>query len=355
VRIDTEQLAQHLGRGLKSLYTIHGEETLLALEAADRIRRRCHQDGYTEREILTVEAGFDWSQLAMSARSLSLFGSRRLLELRIPSGKPGNEGAEALRAYAADLPPDTIGLIALPKLDRSQLSSGWFEALDAAGATVAANPVPLARLPQWLAGRLALQEQHADQQTIEFLVDRVEGNLLAAHQEVQKLALLFPAGQLDPAQVKDAVLDVARYDVFKLGEALLAADAARFVRMLDGLRGEGTAAPLVLWAIAEEARAMLYVKSGLAAGRALPQLLREARIWGGRAELAPKAVRRFTTRTLEDALLHAATIDRMIKGLANGDVWDELMQLGFRLVLTEAGMGGPAANRGRISASSAAR
>ena len=246
MRIDTEQLAQHLTRGLKPLYAVHGEETLLALEAADRIRLRCRQEGYSEREVLTVESGFDWSRLAMSGNSLSLFSTKRLLELRIPSGKPGNEGAEALRSYAANLAPDTVTLISLPKLERTQLSSGWFEALESAGVVVAANPIPLARLPQWLAARLALQEQQADEQTLELLVGRVEGNLLAAHQEVQKLALLFPPGKLDAEQVRNVVLDVARYDVFKLGETLLAADTARFVRMLDGLRGEGVAAPLVL-------------------------------------------------------------------------------------------------------------
>jgi DNA polymerase-3 subunit delta len=349
MRIDTEQLAQHLGRGLKPLYTVYGEEILLALEACDRIRRRCREEGYSEREVLSVEAGFDWSQLAASGNSLSLFATRRLLELRIPSGKPGNDGADALRRYAVDLPPDTVTLISLPKVERTQQSSGWFEALDAAGVMVAANPVTVARLPRWIADRLALQNQQVDEQTLTFVVSRVEGNLLAAHQEVQKLALLFPPGELDPGRVKDAVLDVARYDVFKLGEALLAGDAQRFHRMLNGLRGEGAAPPLVLWALAEEARALLHVRRGLATGRALPQLLREARVWGARADLMPASARRLTARELEDTLLHAARVDRMIKGLSRGDVWDELLQIGLRLL-------GPSRdvrpNRGRIPAPS---
>jgi DNA polymerase-3 subunit delta len=352
MRIDSEQLAQHLARGLKVLYAIHGEETLLALEAADRIRARCRHEGYNEREVLTVEAGFDWSRLAMSGSSLSLFSTKRLLELRIPSGKPGTEGAEALRTYAANVAPDTVTLISLPKLDRAQLSSGWFEALDSSGVVVAANPVALARLPQWLAARLALQEQQADPETLEMLVGRVEGNLLAAQQEVQKLALLFPPGKLDAEQVRAVVLDVARYDVFKLGEAMLSGDTVRFVRMLDGLRGEGVAPPLALWAIAEETRALLHVKSGAAAGRPLHQLLREARVWGPRADLLPRAVGRSTARELEDALMHAASIDRMIKGLARGDVWDELLQLGLRLARPAENAGGGAPNRGRISARS---
>ena len=349
MRIDTEQLPRHLERGLKPLYMVYGEETLLALEASDRIRRRCREDGYSEREVLGVETGFDWSQLASSGNSLSLFATRRLLELRIASGKPGNDGAEALRRYAADLPPDVVTLISLPNLERTQQSSSWFEALDAAGVIVAANPVTVARLPRWIADRLALQDQQVDEQTLAFLVSRVEGNLLAAHQEVQKLALLFPPGKLDPLEVKDAVLDVARYDVFKLGEALLAGDAPRFTRMLNGLRGEGAAPPLVLWALAEEARALLHVGRGLAAGRALQQLLREARVWGARAELMPASARRLSARELEDTLLHAVRVDRMIKGLSRGDVWDELLQIGLRLLGSSRDV---RPNRGRILAAS---
>ena len=346
MRIDSEQFGQHLSRGLSRLYTIYGEETLLALESADRLRKRCHEEGYAERQVLTVESGFEWSELAMIGNSLSLFAAKRLLELRIPNGKPGTAGAEALRRYAADLPPDTITLVQLPKLDRTQLSSGWFEALDNAGVVVAANAVTVTRLPQWLAGRLAQQGQQADPQTLEFLVGRVEGNLLAAHQEIQKLALLFPAGRLQLEQVEQAVLDVARYDVFQLGEALLAGDGTRFVRMLDGLLGEGVAAPLLLWAIAEEARALLHVLRGQAQGRPVQQLLREARVWGARAQLLPRALRRFAPSELEDVLLHAAQVDRMIKGLSKGDVGDELRQLGMRLVYP----GRRAENRGKIPA-----
>jgi len=354
VRIDSEQLAQHLTRGTRPLYTVHGEEALLALEAGDLIRRHCHERGYSEREVLSAESGFDWSQLFASAVSLSLFATKRLLELRIPGGKPGNDGSDALRRYAARLPPDTVTLISLPKLDRTQLASGWFEALDTAGVVVAANAVRLARLPAWIAGRLARQDQQIDDETLAFLASRVEGNLLAAHQEVQKLALLFPPGRLDAVQVRSAVLDVARYDVFKLGEALLAGDAARFVRMLDGLRGEGAAPALVLWALAEEARALLHVARGLNAGKPLPQLMREARVWGARAELLPASVRRFGSRELEDALLHAARVDRMVKGLDPGEPWVELLQLGLRLALRAASPGsdpdgGPRRNRGRIS------
>src|SRR5215813_1751174 len=271
VRIDSEQVASHLSRELAPLYTIYGEEMLLALEAADLIRARAREAGHTERDMLTVESGFDWSQLAMRANSLSLFAARRVIDLRIPSGKPGTEGAEALQAYAAHLPADAITLITLPKLDRTQQSSEWFEALDRAGVMVAANPVTAARLPRWLNARLTAQGQKADEASLQFLATRTEGNLLAAHQEVRKLALLFPAGELGLAQVEEAVLDVARYDVFKLGECVLTGDRARLARMFDSLQAEDAPPTLVLWALSEEARALLYVLDGGQAGPPLPQ------------------------------------------------------------------------------------
>ncbi len=343
MRIDSEQLPQRLERKLDALYTVFGEEPLLALEAADRIRHHARRAGYEEREVLTVESGFDWSQLGASGSSLSLFGSRRIVELRIPTGKPGTEGADAIKRYTADLPPDTLTLVSLPKVDRTTQGSGWFEALDAAGVTVAANAVPLARLPQWLAGRLALQGQEADADTLQFIADRVEGNLMAAQQELHKLALLFPAGKLAREAIEAAVLDVARYDVFKLGETLLAADRVRFVRMLEGLQGEGVAPPLVLWAISEELHALWRVGSAVSAGRPMQVALRESRVWGARAELLPGALRRIGRQDLEAGLLEAAAIDRMIKGLARGDVWDGLLRLGLRLA-PEGALG----NRGRM-------
>jgi DNA polymerase-3 subunit delta len=347
MRVDSEQLGQHLGRGLGPLYTVYGEEALLALEAADRVRAQARAAGHAEREVLTVESGFDWSLLAMSSNSLSLFGARRILELRIPSGKPGAEGAEAIKRFAADLPPDTVTLVLLPKLDRATLATAWFEALDSAGVTVAANPVPPARLPEWLAGRLAQQSQEADAQTLQFLADMVEGNLLAAQQEIHKLALLFPPGRLTLEAVEPAVADVARYDVFKLGEALLSGDRARFVRMLDGLKGEGVAPPLVLWAISEEIRALLRVSTAVSQRRPMQVALREARVWGARAELLPRALQRLPASELEEALLQAAAADRMSKGLVRGDVWEALLGLGLRLMPAAAARSAEG-NRGRI-------
>ena len=330
MRVEAEQLRQHLQRGLKSLYTVYGDEPLLALEAADLIRVAARQAGFTEREILTADAGFDWQRLTMSSRSLSLFASKKLIDLRVPFGKPGNEGAQAIEDFCSAVGPELIGLVSLPKLDRQSQSSKWFGALASQGVVVRAKAVERAQLPQWIAGRLAAQSQSADADTLQFIADRVEGNLLAAYQEVQKLALLFAPGKLSFEQVKEAVLEVARYDVFKLSEAMLMADAVRITRILEGLRGEGVAPPLILWAVSEDIRALLKIVNGLEQCKALQQLLREVRVWGARQELMQRATKRSSKSMLEDALLQAARLDRMIKGLASGNIWDEFLQLGLR-------------------------
>ena len=339
MRVSTEQLPQHLKRGVAPLYTVFGDEPLLALEATDRIRARARDDGYSEREVLTAEQHFDWSQLRLSGQSQSLFASRRILELRIPSGKPGNDGGQALQDFCARLPADTVTLIYLPQIDWRGQKASWFGTLDASGIMIEAKPVARYALPAWLAGRLKTQDQDADDTTLEFIADKVEGNLLAAYQEVQKLALLLPAGALSFEQVKEAVMDVARFDVFDLGAVVITGNAQHLARVLDGLQGEGAAPPLVLWAITEEIRTAGKLLAALAGGRPLPQALREARVWGPRQNLFQQHVNRLRATQIEAALLHAARIDRMIKGLVKGDVWDELLQLGMRFARKPAKTG----------------
>lgn len=332
LRIDSEQLPQHLGRGLKTLYVVYGEELLLALEAADRIRAKARTEGISERRVLVADTHFDWGEMLMMGNNLSLFATRRLLDLRIPSGKPGKAGSEALQALAASPPDDTLVLISLPQLDRQSLAAKWFESLEHAGVAVHAAKIRREHLGNWLSGRLALNGQQADARTTEFLVSRVEGNLMAASQEVQKLALLFPAGPLQFDEVRNAVLDVARFDVFDIGAALLQGNRTRFVRMMEGLRAEGTAPPLLLWALAEEIRALARVKSAMQAGEALAEAMRNARVWGPRQEWMPAALRRLALDNLFSALRRAAQIDRMIKGLHHGDVWDAMRELGLGLM-----------------------
>jgi DNA polymerase III subunit delta len=331
MRITTEQLPQHLARGLQPLYTVYGDETLLALEATDRIRAKARENGYGERDLLTVDSGFKWSELALAGQSQSLFSPRKLVELRIPTGKPGVEGSEALQAYCTALPGDVVTLIYLPGVDWRAQKSSWFEALDAAGATVEARTVTRKALPEWLAGRLKLQQQDADEETLSFIADRVEGNLMAAYQEVQKLGLLCPPGRVSAEQARAAVVDVARYDVFNLKETMLEGDALRLARMIEGLKGEGAAAPLVLWTIADEIRAIGKVLGHLAAGKPVNVAVRDARIWPmPHQQLMQRHVERYTMQQVHAGLRHAAAIDRTIKGLGKGDVWDELLQLAPR-------------------------
>jgi DNA polymerase-3 subunit delta len=331
VNVDSEQLARHLERQLASLYVVHGEEPLLALEAADRIRASAKRKGFVEREVLLAEPGFEWRQLRASGASLSLFATQRLLEVRVPGSGPGVEGAEALAAHAGALPPDTVTLVTFGKLDGKARKSAWFTALEAAGVAVQAQRITAERLPQWLAGRLGAQGHEADRETLEFIAARVEGNLMAAHQEVLKLALLMPPGRLQLEDVRAAVVDVARYDAFDLGPAVLRGERAHFVRMLDGLQAEGTGVPLVLWALAAEARAMLAIRTATARGVPTSQAVRDAQVWGERQGLIQQALRRHETRALEAALAHAARIDRIAKGVAPGAAWDELRTLGLTL------------------------
>lgn len=286
-----EQLAAHLEKPLAPLYLLHGDEPLLVIEAADAIRAAARRQGFEEREVIVAGPNFKWDELFLAAGNLSLFGGNKLVDLRIPSGKPGREGSEALQRYVATLGPGVVTLITLPELDWQAKKAAWVTALGNAGVALECNAPPPARLPQWIAERLARQHQSAPREALAFIAAHVEGNLLAAHQEIQKLGLLFPPGELALEQIAGAVMNVARYDVSDLRNALKGRDTVRAARTLEGLRGEDAAPPLVLWALATEARAM-------SAGA---------------------------------ALLHAARIDRIIKGLAQGDVWDEFLQLALRL------------------------
>jgi len=330
-----EQLPAHLERELRPLYVLYGDEPLLVLEAADAIRLKARQQGYSEREVLTVLPQFDWGELLAAGGNLSLFGDKKLIDLRIPTGKPGKEGSAALQQWCQHLSPDNLLLITLPELDWREEKAVWFTALVNAGVAIKLMAPPLAELPGWIAGRLRRQQQSADLDSLKFIAERVEGNLLAAHQEIQKLGLLYPTGQLTMAQVRDAVLNVARYDIDGLREALLAGDIGRLTRTLDGLMQEGEAPPLVLWAMSEEIRALTVIRNGMDSGRPLDLLLKDAKVWGPRATPVKKALQRLSGSTLEGALRHAGKIDRLAKGIGQGNIWEEFLRLGLRLCPTK--------------------
>jgi len=353
MQIYADRLAEHLQRDLRAVYTVWGDEPLLAQEAADAIRAAARAAGCSERQVHTVAgAHFDWSSLLGASQALSLFADRQLVEIRIPSGKPGKDGSEALQRYCEIAIEgggrDVITLVQLPRLDRSQQSSAWFAALDRAGITVRVDPVERKALPSWIAERLAAQGQHVaagaeGQRALAFFADRVEGNLLAAHQEVQKLALLYPAGEIGFEQIESAVLNVARYDVFRLGEAVLAGQAARALRMLDGLRNEGEAAVLVHWTLAEDIRSLKRVKDALAAGKPLPLALRDVRVWGAKERVFERAVTLMSESTLAHLLDAAHVCDGLMKGLKHPDwpldPWEALKRLVLLLAEQTARVG----------------
>ncbi|HMT80828.1 MAG TPA: DNA polymerase III subunit delta [Azonexus sp.] len=326
-----DQLAAHLERELRPLYVLYGDDPLLVIEAADTIRAKSRQQGYNEREVLTVLPHFDWGSLLAAGGNLSLFGDKKLIDLRIPTGKPGKEGGAALQQWCQHLSMDNLLLITLPELDWREEKAVWFTALVNAGVAIKLMAPPLPELPGWIAGRLRRQQQSADLDSLKFIAERVEGNLLAAHQEIQKLGLLYPTGQLSMAQIREAVLNVARYDIDSLREALLSGDVGRLARTLDGLMQEGEAPPLILWAMSEEIRALTIIRAGLDAGKPLDMLLKDAKVWGPRANPVKKALQRLSTTALEAALQHAGRIDRLAKGIGHGNIWEEFLRLGLRL------------------------
>ena len=329
-------------QSFKPLYIFSGDEPLLMLEAIDALRALARTGGFTEREVLIQDRYFDWAALINAGKTMSLFGDKRFLELRMPTGKPGREGAESLKHFAEQINNtgngvDTIICIILPRLDSKTKSSAWFSALDEAGMAIQIDSIDRLALPHWIGQRLKKQSQEVEagesgQRALQFMSDQVEGNLIAAHQEIQKLALLYPAGQLSEEQIRSAVLKVARYDIFELTESMLSGDAARLNRMLDGLQGEGEPLPLILWSVSDELRTLHKVQSALLAGDALANLLRNYRIWGKREKLYPVALKRIAPKKLKQAIVLAATLDKQVKGLLVRDLpsnpWDGLRLIG---------------------------
>lgn len=343
MQLAPNQLTAHLQKGLKSLYTLHGDEPLLIQEAVDAIRALARTQGFTERSSHTVAgAHFDWSEVLAAGGSLSLFADKQIVELRIPSGKPGKEGSSAIQQLAEQSRGNdsTLTLIMLPRLDKLTKSGAWFGALESFGVTLQVEPVERNALPQWIAQRLSVQGQRVaageeGQRTLQFFADRVEGNLLAAHQEIQKLALLFAPGELAFEQIESAVLNVARYDVFKLSEAVLAGQTARVQRMLDGLQAEGEAEVLVHYTLSEDIRALKRVKDAMAQGRPLPMALREQRVWGVKERLFERVLPRLSDATLANLLQAAHQVDGIVKGLKQADWpsdgWQALHRLAMQL------------------------
>jgi DNA polymerase-3 subunit delta len=331
MELRSHQLAAHLERTLAPVYVIHGDEPLQAIEAGDAIRAAARRAGFDEREMQVVETGFKWDAFLAAGANLGLFGARRLVDLAIPSGKPGVEGAKALELFASRVGPDQMLLVTLPKIDRAAQSAAWFTALADAGVAIAVYPLERDALPQWLAARLARARQRVTPETLAFLAERCEGNLLAAHQEIEKLSLVLPEGELAAEDVERAVTDVARYDVFQLSEAWLAAEPARALRIIAALEAEGEGIPLLLWQLSEDIHALAAVQEAVAAGTPLSAAVRNARVWGKRQAAMERAARRVPAASIAPLVGALARLDALAKGIGRGNVWDELRTVAMTL------------------------
>ena len=339
MQLRAEQLEAQLNNALARFppslaraYLIHGDEPLLLLEAADAVRAAARKQGYDEREVFVAGRGFDWGELRNSGANLSLFGGRKILELRIPGAKPGVEGGNAIAAYCARPNPDNLLLVTMPRPEGPYWKAAWFTALSAAGVVVEVRDVELARLPDWLRSRLARNGQNVDAEAMQYLVDRVEGNLLAAHQEIQKLALLAPRGELDIETVRNAVATVARFDQFVASDALLTGDMKRYVRALDGLRGEGESPVFILAILGGDLQTLAQVQGLVAQGRSPDEAIDAARVWKRRQPAIRAAQKKFAPGAVRAAIVHAAGIDRASKGVGRGEPWDEFVRLGLELL-----------------------
>ncbi len=346
--LDSDSLLRQLTAAaapeLAPLYVVTGDEILLATETADALRAAAAKAGYSERVSLIMDARSDWSALIGATQNVSLFGDLRLVDVSIPTGKPGRNGADTLVKLAEMIKTGalagTMVLINLPRLDRATRNAKWAQALIQAAVMVDIASIGRNELPNWIARRLAAQGQQLERPSLEWMADKVEGNLLAAHQEIQKLGLLYPEGKISADDVELAVLNVARYNVFGLRDAMLGGQPSKTLAMLTGLRAEGEALPLILWAIGDEVRVLARLSAAQEAGQDMQAEMRRQRVFGQREQLLRQTLRRVSPRTWPAAVQHAHDIDRLIKGLRVpgrlDDPWEELSRLALRIAVSPA-------------------
>lgn len=331
MRLRPDQIASHLQRNLAPVYLVSGDEPLQVAEVSDAVRARAREKGCGERLVFNVEAGFDWNALLQARDSLSLFAEQRLVELRLPTGKPGEAGAKALREYVAHPPEGDVLLVIAGKSDKDAQRSKWFTALEQVGVVVQVWPPKLAQLPAWIERRMRARQLQPDAEAVALLAERMEGNLLACAQEIEKLVLLHGAGPVDGAAVAAAVADSARYSVYDLADRAMAGEGAVVTRILRGLQGEGERPTLVLWALAREIRALAAMAEELRRGTAMDQVLYKNKVWENRKALVSATLKRCSPQRLRRLLRQAGRVDRIIKGAAAGNAWDELLQLALGL------------------------
>jgi len=333
VKIQANQVHSHLQKDLARCYLVSGDEHLLVAEVIDAIRDAARGKGFTSRDLHIANTGFDWSTLRSSTANLSLFAERRIVELRLPSGKPGRDGSAAIVDMVAETGPELMLIVAAAKLDRSNQSAKWVKALDTAGVAVTIWPVGPRELPGWIGARMRQAGLQPDREAVAMIAERVEGNLLAAAQEIEKLRLLHGAGALSSADVSAAVANSSRFDVFKLVDAAMAGDAKRAVRILAGLQAEGTEAVIVVWSLTRELRTLASLAELVAGGTSLASAMQKARIWSSREALVRACVARHQPGELHQLLKACGLADRAAKGQIQADPWQAVMPIVLQLAL----------------------
>jgi DNA polymerase-3 subunit delta len=335
MRLKPEQLSSSLQKNLAQVYLITGDEPLQSGELADTIRNAARKQGYETREVMTVDAGFAWGKLAFSAGSMSIFADKKLIDLRMPSGTPGTEGSKALITYCERLPEDTLLLITAGKMTSAAFKTRWLEALDKTGIVIQVWPLEGADLLRWLQQRMQKRGLSAEPEGIKLLASKIEGNLLAAAQEIEKLYVLYGTVNLSTKQIIDVVSDSSRYDVFKLVDALLSSDVNRLVKIMLGLQTEGIAAPVVLWALTREARTLIKIRLALAQGQNKDLVFKNHQIWEQRKRTVENALTRLGDKSLTTILTLSAKADRQIKGQQSGDSWGTLLEICLKFASVE--------------------
>jgi len=331
VKIYPDKLDAHLARQTAPVYLLHGDEPYQLMQLGDQLREHARETGFDERQVLIANDEADWSAFREAADSMSLFAEKRIIELRLPTGKPGRTGGEVLKQYCANPASDVLLIITSAKLDHGGTSSAWFKAIDKAGVTIAVWPIEAAKLQRWLSHKLAGVGLQASDEAVALITERVEGNMLAAAQEVERLALLFPKGELTAGQVLEAVADSARYSISDLVQSALAGQSARAVRIVRGLRDEAVAPVLILWALSQEIRSGTRAAEACEQGVGVDAALKGAGVWQSRAAPLKSALKRHNAASWLHMLAATTKLDRIVKGHAAGDVWDTFESLAVTL------------------------
>ena len=336
MKIPAAKLDQQLARGLSSAYLVSGDEPLLVAESCDRIRAAARAAGFDERELSVVERGFDWLALDGNVSNLSLFSTRRLIELRLATARPGEAGAKALLRLLEQPDPDRLLLVVTPKLDAAASRTKWVRGLEEHGVHVQIWPLDRGQLPGWISRRAAGLGMRLDRDAVTLLVERTEGNLLAAAQELDKLAMLLGPVAVDEAAVLAAVADSARFDVFGLSDAVLVGDGQRALRILGTLQREGVEPVLVLWSLARDAALLARLRFALGAGEQPARAMQQQGVWRRRQPLVSKALSRLSGAVVVQLQQRVAVTDRVIKGVQAGAPWDALADLALQMAQPRA-------------------